>query len=603
MKVPRPENEAARLAVLQEYKILDTLSEDSFDDLTHLAANICGTPIALVSFIDEERQWFKSKVGIDAAETCRETAFCSYTILQPDILVVADTFTDERFVRNPFVTGDPYIRFYAGAPLLSPNGYALGSLCVVDHVPRTLSQEQLEALQALSRQVVSQMELRRNVMTLTCVTAEHRHAENVLRRYTTQLQQALDFESRLKRITDKVRDNLDESQILQTAVQELAMGLGVSCTAALYDLDAEPSTVCYEYRPTTVARPSHVAQMVDFPELYAQLRQGYYFQFCSIHPRPSQEQVAMLACPIANDQEVLGDLWLVTEQNVAFKDLELRLVQQVANQCAIAIRQARLYQAVQAQVQSLEQLNHLKDDFLNTVSHELRTPVTNMKLAIRMLQLASLDDRYQRYVGILQTECSREIELINDLLDLQRLQTEIGSAVLDEAIALQDWLPTVTESFHARIQEQQQTLQVHLPADMPLLISDRASLTRVVAELLNNACKYTAAGGQIIVDVQCSTDLSANNRSSAPSAIFRVSNEADIPTADLSRVFEKFYRAQNAQLRQQSGTGLGLALIQKLVERLRGTIDVESTGGWTTFTVQLPINPNETPGEATGLRD
>ena len=158
---PLPADEAARLTALRGHAILDTDPELGFDDLTALAASICDTPIALVSLVDAQRQWFKSRYGIDARETPREMAFCAHAILQSDILVVPDATLDPRFHDNPLATGAPCVRFYAGAPLIDPKGFALGTLCVIDHVARDLSARQLEQLARLGRQVICQLELRR----------------------------------------------------------------------------------------------------------------------------------------------------------------------------------------------------------------------------------------------------------------------------------------------------------------------------------------------------------------------------------------------------------------------------------------------------------
>ena len=180
MKASLPENEAARLESLHRYAILDTLPEQEFDDLSRLAALICGTPIALVSLVDENRQWFKSKVGIEESETPRDVAFCAHAIHASNVMVVPDALADERFRSNPLVTGNPNVGFYAGAPLLTPEGYALGTICVVDRVPRELSADQLEALKALSRLVVNELELRRSVGDLSKAVRERRIVEGEL---------------------------------------------------------------------------------------------------------------------------------------------------------------------------------------------------------------------------------------------------------------------------------------------------------------------------------------------------------------------------------------------------------------------------------------
>ncbi len=159
-------DESARLDALNRYRILDTDPEPAFDDLALLASHICGTPIALISLVDENRQWFKSRIGLDVAETSRSVSFCAHAIQQHGVFIIPDTRSDARFRDNPFVQGETGIRFYAGAPLVTGDGFALGTLCVIDRTPRTLTPDQLEALQALQRQVQAQLELRRNLIEL-----------------------------------------------------------------------------------------------------------------------------------------------------------------------------------------------------------------------------------------------------------------------------------------------------------------------------------------------------------------------------------------------------------------------------------------------------
>jgi two-component system, sensor histidine kinase len=185
---PPPRDELARQQELDTYRVLDTHPERGFDDLTELASSICATPISLVSLVDEYRQWFKSHHGLDATETPRELAFCAHAILQPeDVFIVEDTLEDERFVDNPLVTGAPDIRFYAGVPLISPAGHALGTLCVIDREPRSLDEFQIKALRSLARQVVSQLELRRKLLELEHSRAAAEEATNAKSRFLANM--------------------------------------------------------------------------------------------------------------------------------------------------------------------------------------------------------------------------------------------------------------------------------------------------------------------------------------------------------------------------------------------------------------------------------
>ena len=191
MIAPIPQNETKRLKVLWQYEVLDTVPEEVFDDLTELAARICEAPIALISLVDENRQWFKSKVGVTVSETSRDVSFCAYAIAQSDLFIVPDATQDKRFASNPLVTSEPKIRFYAGAPLITPDGHALGTLCVIDKVPRELRPEQQQALRILARHVVSQLELRRRSRELGDVRSENARFKVDLEKVRAKLAAAL----------------------------------------------------------------------------------------------------------------------------------------------------------------------------------------------------------------------------------------------------------------------------------------------------------------------------------------------------------------------------------------------------------------------------
>ncbi|WP_127080407.1 sensor histidine kinase [Dulcicalothrix desertica] len=250
------------------------------------------------------------------------------------------------------------------------------------------------------------------------------------------------------------------------------------------------------------------------------------------------------------------------------------------------------------QVSEIEKLNRLKDEFLSTVSHELRTPLTNMKMAIQMLGITlnmnvdashALENRIQhseakaaRYFQILNNECEREINLISNFLDLQKLDINSKPLVL-ETVHIKEWVVKVVGLFKARNRNSLSNLYVDVAPDLPQLVSDPFSLERILIELLTNACKFSPADEEIIVSARLkSQDIE-----------LRVTNTGvEIPASELPRIFDKFYRIPSNDPWKQGGTGLGLALVQKLTKCLGGSIEVESASNRTCFTLLIPINSN-----------
>ncbi|HEY9618399.1 MAG TPA: response regulator [Microcoleaceae cyanobacterium] len=474
--------------------------------------------------------------------------------------------------------------------------------------------QELEVLARVKNQLLIQQQkqqLQQEIQTRLQAEAEVRKLNADLERRvqarTLELQQALNFEVALKQISDQVRDSLDQHQILQAAVETLAWALELRCCdTALYSADHSTSTIRYQWtQPGDHTTQGQMFYMAEYPELYEQLQARLCFAFCQVPPSSMRNHLAILACPIFDDRVnqtgILGDLWLFRETGSSFSDQEVHLVQQVANQCAIALRQARLYEAAQAQVKELERLNQLKDDFLNTISHELRTPIASMKMIIKLLTTiadqdypwivgssqVTQDRKVAEYLRILQEECDRELALVEDLLSLQHI--EAGTFVSQPTpISLHSFLLHLIEPFEARAHNQHQTLQVDLASDLPTLNLDPLSFNRILTELLSNACKYTPAHETISISAKVSQEGMATDSAYA-FQLTVINTGVEIAPEELPRIFDKFYRIPNNDPWKHGGTGLGLSLVQKLVEQMGGSIEVESANQHTRFTVRLRI--------------
>lgn len=472
--------------------------------------------------------------------------------------------------------------FQAQANLVIPirRGEDLWGLLVAQHCQssRPWQEWEIELLQKLTDQLAIALQ---QAQLYEQIKALMQTLEEKVRQRTAELERALQFAALLRSITNRVRDSLDEAEILSAAVRELGESLDADgCNISLYNADFTLATIRYEYCPRSKSylNLSVPLQRGSYGDVHRQLLRGQSCLFCFSGKALENRQVVM-ACPLLDKGQVLGDLWIFRSARRPFDDQEIRLIQQVANQCAIGLRQARLFQAAQEQVQALERLNQLKDDFISTVSHELRTPLTSLRMALKMLQIAPSEEKRAQYLAIAERECQREIELVNDLLDLQRLQA--GAYALNiQALTWRELLGDLLTVTEERARAKGQSFQASVPLESTIT-TDPLLLQRILRELLHNAVKYTPAQGSIRLRVE-----TENRRS-----IVEVSNSQPIPAEELTRIFERFYRIPSSDPWKEGGTGLGLALVKQMVDQLRGSIEVSSAAGWTTFTLHLPHLP------------
>lgn len=452
------------------------------------------------------------------------------------------------------------------------------------HQSRQWQQTETDLLKQLATQIgiaAEQTELRQQINDLEAKLELQKQKQK------NQLQQVR-FQALVRRMTEQIRDSLDETQVLQTVTQELAELLNLDrCQIELYSTCETLVTITYEYSINLPQCEGLTKKIADRLEVYQPLLQKQPLQFLEIVPgwQPKLLVMSQMACPIFDTQGILGNIWLTRPSQEAFDEFEIELVQQVASECAIAIRQAQLYKQTQAQVKELEKCDQLKNQFLRTLSQELRTPITSISLAAQTLESVLTPaeileiEIVPQLLQILHNECARESKLINDLLTLTYLEAEPDPPTLI-AIDLQSWFHPIIESFRHLTNCQRQQLYLSVDPALPLLETDITDLERIITELLSHVCKYTPAGESVTVSAHLRGDAVELNISN--SGLELTSNE-------LSRIFEPFYHLSKHDPWKHSGTGLELALVQKMVRHLGGSIYVESGAGQTTFTIKFPL--------------
>ncbi len=549
---PVPEDETERLAALLNYAILDTPPEENFDRITRIASHVLKVPMCLVSLVDAERQWFKSKYGLDADETPRDVAFCAHAIMMDDVMVVPDATKDSRFRDNPLVQGEPNIRFYAGAPLKSWSGHNVGTLCVIDQQPRQPTPEQQEILEDLAKIVVDEMELRlwgkkaldalqEKDRAVDALDAAKRNLEMEVEERAFAQAEIVDRENRARAILDTVLDGIitiDDSGDIETVNP-------AACRIFGYGAD--------EVTGENVK--------ILMPEPFRSAHDGYLRSYIETGE----------AKVIGIGREVVGQ----RKDGTTFP-MELAV-------SPMMVGDRMMFTGVVRDISERKKIENMKNEFVSTVSHELRTPLTSIKGALGLLRggmQAELSDKARRMIDIAYQNSDRLVRLINDILDIEKI--EAGMMKYD--LVPRSLAGLLTEAVDANTgfaDEHGVRIELHDREPGAVVDADHDRMIQVLTNLLSNAIKYSPEAGVVTV------------RTDAQDGRIRVSvsdTGPGIPAKFRDTIFSKFAQADSSDTREKGGTGLGLAISKAIVEEHGGTIGFDTQEGeGTTFHFDLPL--------------
>jgi PAS domain S-box-containing protein len=550
--------EIERLQTLLSYNILDTPYEKDFNELAQLIALICDVPIAVISMIDDKRQWYKAKVGIDGTETPIKETFCQYTVVQDELLEISDALLDKRVQNHPHVTSENGIRFYAGMPLKAKNGYNIGTVCVVGDKPKQLTEKQRKAFKLLTRQAMHLIEVRQKNKSLG-----------------TELNKML--EKQIEKTQKKLELKESENKSLMQAVKNSSGVIEFKPDGTIVSVNHNFEKFSgYTEDELLGSHHKMLITPADYDEnnrLWKSLGKGEHKtgRVRRIHKNGSEFYLQASYNPIHNIQ---GDVIKVVKisQDIT-KEIEAEISLQRAKEMA-------------------ENLNEQKDNFIANVSHEIRTPIHAVLGFTDLLLENEKDSHKTNYLNAVKIAGDSLLFIVNDILDLSKM--EAGLLQIDKDVFdLRDAVTRVFSILHLKAHQKKIEFEHYLSPDVPkLLVGDKNRLSQVLLNLLGNAIKFTSEGSvKLYVSVikETSTTIMLN---------FKVSDTGiGISEDKKETVFQRFLQAEENTSQKYGGTGLGLNISRQLIEKQEGNIEVKSElGKGTDFIFNIPFD--KTKGKA-----
>ncbi|BAU10693.1 putative PAS/PAC sensor protein [Leptolyngbya sp. NIES-3755] len=568
----RPENDSQRVEALYRYNILDTPPEAAFDRITRLAARLFDVPIAIVSLVDEKRAWFKSCHGFNLPEVPRDDSVCNIAILYDEILVVPDTRHDERLACNPFTLAEPGLRFYAGAPLITQDGYNLGTLCLLDMKPHDdFSEEQQATLVDLAATVLDEMELRLAAQKIAQTDAALLEITQGVSAVTGQdfFDALVMHFARVLSVDYAYIGRLVEPE--QKAIQTIAVcAHGENADNFEYSLDETPCEKVIQNRKLC-CYPRRVQALFPNAPLLAPLNIESY-----------------VAVPFFDSSgKPLGLLGIMHGKPLDNVQLAESLLTIFALRIATELDRINVSEAEHAAREQAEAANRIKDEFLAVLSHELRTPLSPILGWTKLLRSGKVAPENQdKALATIERNAQLQTQLIEDLLDVSRILR--GKFTLEvQPVNLSGVITAAIETVRLAAEAKKIEIAAILEAS-PCVLGDAARLQQVVWNLLSNAVKFTPESGRIqirLIQTERSATIQVTDTGKGIDAEF------------LPYVFDRFRQADSATTRRFGGLGLGLAIVRQIVELHGGIVRAESKGEdqGSTFTVTFPLQATIEP--------